>query len=439
MLQQKMLRQLGISSPDELFDEIPEEARIDSLQLPKPLSERELIEHIDEMLSENRSMADMPSFLGGGVYRHFIPSVVNEILSRSEFYTSYTPYQAEASQGMLQALFEYQCYMSELTGMDAVNSSMYDWSTALGEAALMAHRMSGGKRILVARSTSPQRRDVLRTYLKGIETEIVEVAFDGDSGNLDLGDLREKLSDDTFALYFENPNFFGVIEEEVEEISAILDDKPMIVGVNPLSLAIMRPPAEYGADIVIGEGHHLGTGPNFGGPLLGIFGCRREHIRKMPGRIVGATVDNEGRQAFCMTLQTREQHIRRDKATSNICTNEALMALAACAYLASVGRTGMVDLAKENIRKARELSEAISGIDGFSSPLFDAFHFNEFVVRAPVSIKEILNKSLDRGVLCGIPLINDFPELGESMLLTVSELNGEEDFEALLNSLEASR
>jgi glycine cleavage system P protein (glycine dehydrogenase) subunit 1 len=437
MLPTKILEVLGISSPDELFDEIPEDARVSGLDLPCGLTEYELTAEIDSILSRNKTMDDMPSFLGGGVYRHFTPALVNEVLSRSEFYTAYTPYQPEASQGMLQALFEYQSFMSELTGMDAVNSSMYDWSTALGEAALMCSRIRHGSKFLIARSVSPERKAVLKTYLRGIEAKVQEVSFDRESGRLDVSDLLSKLGEDVFGVYIENPNYFGVLEEEVDEISASIGETPFVVGADPLSLAIVRPPSDYGADIVIGEGHHLGTAPNFGGPLLGVFGCRKEHIRKMPGRIIGSTVDAAGRMAFCMTLQTREQHIRRDKATSNICTNEALMAVAASAYLAALGRDKLIAIANLNVEKAGDLSQRISKIKGFESPIFKASHFNEFAIRCPKPVEVVGKALLGHEVLGGIPLKQDFPELGEAMLLAVSELHTETDIEALVKGLEA--
>jgi len=439
MLAPKMLKSLGISSEDELFEDIPENARIGGIDLPPGIGESEMVEEIDAILSKNRTAEDMPAFLGGGSYRHFSPAVVGEILSRSEFYTSYTPYQPEASQGMLQALFEFQSFMSELTGMDAVNSGMYDWSTALGEAGLMCGRMKHGSKFLLARSVSPERKAVLRTYLKGMDAVIQEVAFDQATGRLDIGDLRGKLSDDVFGVYLENPNYFGVLEEEVDDISAAIGETPFVVGADPLSLAVVRPPSDYGADIVIGEGHHLGNSPNFGGPLIGIFGCRREHIRKMPGRIIGATLDAAGRRAFCMTLQTREQHIRRGKATSNICTNEALMAVAACAYLASVGRSGLMTLAGSNMEQARRLSEMIGKAGGYRSPIFNASHFNEFVIGCPLPVDRLAKSLLERNIQGGISLKQDFKELGEAMLLAVSEMNSEDDIRALVEAMGAIR
>ncbi|MEM4262853.1 MAG: aminomethyl-transferring glycine dehydrogenase subunit GcvPA [Thermoplasmata archaeon] len=436
MIPEKMLDVLRIKTLDELFDDIPNSARIDGLNLPDGIEDLELERDVTRILARNRTMADIPIFLGGGVYRHYVPAVVEEILSRSELYTSYTPYQAEASQGMLQALFEYQSMVAELTGLEAVNSSMYDWSTALGEAALMCHRIKPGKRFLIGRSVSPERKAVLKTYLAGIGASIKEIPFEKESGRIDLQGLKSEISDDVFGLYLENPNYFGVLEEDVDEVSPLIRDVPLVIGANPLSLAILKPPSEYGADIVIGEGHHLGTNPNFGGPLLGIFATKKEHIRKMPGRIIGMTVDATGKTAYCMTLQTREQHIRRDKATSNICTNEALMAVAAVAYLASIGKRKLVEIASENIRKAKKFADRISSVKGFRAPLFQANHFNEFVMRSDTGAEELSKRLLSKGVHGGICLNKDFPDLGESMLLAVSELHSDEDFDLFVSALE---
>jgi len=313
---------------------------------------------------------------------------------------------------------------------------MYDWSTALGEAALMCHRIKPGKRFLIGRAVSPERKAVLKTYLAGIGASIKEIPFEKESGRIALQGLRDELSDDVFGLYLENPNYFGVLEEGVDEVSPLIGDIPFVIGANPLSLAILKPPSEYGADIVIGEGHHLGTNPNFGGPLLGIFATKKEHIRKMPGRIIGRTTDVTGKTAYCMTLQTREQHIRRDKATSNICTNEALMAVATVAYLASIGKKRLIEIASENIRKARRFAEKISSVKGYEAPVFRASHFNEFVMRSDTSVEGLSSRLLSKGVHGGIRLNKHFPDLGESMLLAVSELHSEEDFELFVSALE---
>lgn len=437
MLTPKMLKSLGISSEDELFEDIPEEARINGIDLPPGISESEMVEEIDAILSKNKTSEEMPTFLGGGSYRHFSPAVVGEILARSEFYTSYTPYQPEASQGMLQALFEFQSFMSELTGMDAVNSGMYDWSTALGEAGLMCGRIRHGSQFLVARSVSPERKAVLKTYLRGMDATIQEVGFNQETGRLDIGDLLGKISEEVFGVYLENPNYFGVLEEEVEEISSAIGEIPFVVGADPISLAVVRPPSEYGADIVIGEGHHLGSPPYFGGPLIGIFGCKKEHIRKMPGRIIGATRDADGRRAFCMTLQTREQHIRRGKATSNICTNEALMGVGACAFLAALGRGGLISLAESNIEKAKQLSKMIGQVSGYRSPYFKASHFNEFVIECPRPVEGLLKSLVAKGVQGGISLARDFKELGNAMLVAVSESNSDDEMNALVEAMGA--
>ncbi|HDP96847.1 MAG TPA: aminomethyl-transferring glycine dehydrogenase subunit GcvPA [Euryarchaeota archaeon] len=438
MIDPEILKALGISSPEELFEDIPAEARISSLKLPEPMDERDFIRHFKKIVSKNITVSETPSFLGGGVYRHYIPAAVREILARSEFYTSYTPYQPEASQGMLQAMFEYQSYMSILTGMDIVNSSMYDWSTALGEAALMCHRIRRGSRFLIARSTSPVRKRVLEMYLRGIDASVEEIPFDPETSRLSVDSLEDKLKGEVFGFYLENPNLFGVMDENVFEVSDLLGEVPLVIGADPLSLAIMKPPSEYGADIVIGEGHHLGTDPNFGGPLLGIFGCRKEHLRKMPGRIIGATTDATGKRAFCMTLQTREQHIRRDKATSNICTNESLMALAACAYLAALGGTGFRGVALENLEKAKDLSGRISEIDGFRSPRFDAPHFNEFAVGCDIPVDRLRKRLLEGGIQIGPSLSKDFPEVGEAVVIAVSELHTEDELNKLISSLEGT-
>jgi glycine dehydrogenase subunit 1 len=438
-LSPEMLRLLGVGSEEELFAEIPKEARVAGIEIPDGIGEREIIREVESILSKNRTMVDMPSFLGGGVYRHFVPAIVNEIVGRSEFYTSYTPYQPEASQGMLQTLFEYQSFMTELTGMDAVNCSMYDWSTALGEAALMCSRLKHGSTFLIARSISPERKAVLRTHLRGIDAKIKEIQFNKDSGRLDIGALKEAMKEEVFGFYLENPNYFGVLEEEVDEINSVVGDTPFVVGADPLSLAIIRPPVDYGADIVIGEGHHFGSPPNFGGPLLGILGTKKEHIRKMPGRLIGATYDAEGRRAFCMTLQTREQHIRRDKATSNICTNEALMAVAACAHLASIGRSGLIATANANMENAKQLSEMIGKLSGYRSPIFKSSHFNEFAIGCPKDAEEIGKSLLKHGIQGGVALKGDFPELGDAMLLAVSEMHTKKDLDLLAEALGAVR
>ncbi|HPT73278.1 MAG TPA: aminomethyl-transferring glycine dehydrogenase subunit GcvPA, partial [Methanomassiliicoccaceae archaeon] len=362
MTDERMLSKLGIDSVEELFSDIPVSVRTDGVPIPPGMSEMEVIREVTSMLSANITAYDHPCFMGGGVYHRFIPSAVKAIISRSEFVTSYTPYQAEISQGMLQALFEYQSYVAELTGMEAVNSSNYDAATALGEAATMCHRVNGRRKFLIPQLISCDKRGVLRNYVKGVGMEIVDYAYDPSTGEADMDDLKEKIDGDVGGVYVEVPNFLGVMDRHAAEMKEVIGDALLVVGVDPISLGLLKAPGDYGADIVIGEGQSLGSPMNFGGPLLGLFGCRQELVRKMPGRVIGMTKDAEGKRAFCMTLQTREQHIRRSKATSNICTNEALMAVAAAAYLAIVGRDGLRAVAKSNMANARKLRDALSSV-----------------------------------------------------------------------------
>jgi glycine dehydrogenase subunit 1 len=338
---------------------------------------------------------------------------------------------------MLQSLFEYQSYIAELTAMDVVNSSMYDSSTALGEAVLMSHRISGGDTFLMSRAVSPEKKDVARTYARGADVKIEEVKFDPDTGQVDLSDLKSKVKENVAGFYFETPNFFGPIEAHPDEIRKILGNKTMVVGVNPMSLALLRPPGDMGADIVIGDAQVFGTPMNLGGPMIGVFGCKSEHVRKMPGRIIGLTNDIDGKRAFCMTLQTREQHIRRSKATSNICTNEALVALAAAAYLSIVGKSGLRGIAAKNVDNM--LALPINSIKGFKAPHFKSAHFNEFVVSSDLDSGKIHKGLLERGVHGGFVLDKDFPELKHSTLYTTTEMHTKTDHDKLIAAMEAAR
>src|SRR2546426_5772821 len=315
--EEEMLKALGLPSVDALFADIPAKVRVNGLTLPKGLPEADVVERVTAILAKNRVGDELPTFLGAGLYDHFVPAAVRAIASRSEFYTSYTPYQPEVSQGILQALFEYQSMICELTGMDGANTSMYDGSTAVGEAALIAARVTGKREIVVPRALHWERRQVLDNYGRGPGLHFKEVPFDGKTGKLDLAALETAVSNETAAVYLEEPNFFGVLDDQVDEVRAITKGL-LIVGVNPMSLAVTRAPGDYGADIVVGEGQPLGNAVAFGGPLLGVFACKEAYVRKMPGRVIGATRDADGRRAFCMTMQTREQHIRREKGMSNI-------------------------------------------------------------------------------------------------------------------------
>jgi glycine dehydrogenase subunit 1 len=430
----EMLRALGLSSVDQLFADIPAGVRVDGLPLPNGLSESEVVDRVTDILAKNRVGRDLPTFLGAGLYDHFVPASVRAIASRSEFATSYTPYQPEMSQGILQALFEYQSMICELTGMDGANTSMYDGSTALGEAALMAARMTGKREIVVPRAMHWERRQVLENYGRGPGLRYKEVPFDRDTGRIDSALLEAAVGPDTAAVYVESPNFLGVFErlDEIRDsVSSLL-----IVGVNPLSLAVARPPGDFGTDIVIGEGQALGNAVAFGGPLLGIFACREEHIRRMPGRVIGMTRDAEGRRAFCMTMQSREQHIRREKAMSNICTNETLLAVASAAYMSVLGANGLRRVATENIERARTLAARIAKVGGFHAPVFSGPHFNEFVVRTEVPYEHVHRSLLARGVHGGLSLEKHFPELGHAALFATTEMHRPADYDRLVAALE---
>jgi glycine dehydrogenase subunit 1 len=435
----EMLRSLGVKSVEDLFADIPKQVRTDGLKIPDGMLEIDLRRALEEMMAVNKPSTSVPSFLGAGIYDHFIPAAVRTIVSRSEFITSYTPYQPEISQGMLQSLFEYQSFMTELTGMDVVNSSMYDASTALGEAVLMAHRLSGGARFLISRAISPEKRQVARLYAKGADVELVEVGYDPETGLVDLSDLKSKMGEKVSGFCFDTPNFFGAIETQFEEIRRIVGSKTLVVGVNPMALALLKPPGEMGADIVIGDAQVFGTPMSLGGPTIGVFGCKLEHVRKMPGRLIGMTTDIDGDTAFCMTLQTREQHIRRSKATSNICTNEALLALAAAAYLSVMGKSGLREVAGRNVANMRALSGRISKLKGFSSPRFKSAHFNEFVVSSEIDSRKIHAELLKHGIHGGLVLDPMFPELRHSTLYCTTETHSKADHDKLVAALEEIR
>lgn len=433
----EMMKFIGINSIDDLFKDIPEEVRIEGLNIPDGIDEHALRIEAKNILSKNRSFFDMPNFLGAGVYNHYIPAGVYAIASRSEFYTAYTPYQPEISQGMLQTLFEYQSYIAELTGLDAANASMYDHASALGEAARMAHSINEKNEILIPRNLTWQKKSVLWNYVKGLGMKIVEYGYDKKTGKIDLEDLKNRVNENTSAVYAENPNFFGVIDENVLRIRE-LGKFIFIAGINPISLGILKPPGEYGADIAIGEGQILGNPMNFGGPLLGIFATKIDYVRKMPGRIIGMSKDRNGKRAFVMTLQTREQHIRRARATSNICSNEALCAVFSASYLSFLGKSGLRRLAEINIQRANDTLDKISKIKGFINA-HDALHFNEFVIKLPKGEMEIhnylLSKNIHGGYLLNTWNRNAFPELGNAMLFNVTEVHTDEHINKLISAL----
>jgi glycine dehydrogenase subunit 1 len=438
-IRKKMLDEIGVGSIDELYSDIPAQVRTNrALKVDWLPSEQEVKNHVDLILAENKSASDMPVFLGAGIYNHYLPAAVKTILGRTEFQTSYTPYQAEISQGLLQSLFEFQSMIADLTQMDAVNSSLYDGSTALGEAARMASRATGRKKILVPEAVHPGKFSVLKNYTEPAGIGIETLRYDRETGGLDLADFHSKLDRDTAAVYCEVPSFFGVLDSEIVNVPSLCHQKGAlsIVGFDPVSLGGLKPPGEYGADIVIAEGQSISTEMNFGGPALGIVGCRGESlIRQLPGRLIGMTTTLDGKaRAFSMVLQTREQHIRREKATSNICTNEALFAIGAAAYLSLLGPRGLRQLFETILVKTNYAIKMLGEIPGVAAPRFTSPHYQEFVVSFKGANRTVagLNKSLlSYGVHGGKSLVKDFPELGESALFCVTEVHGSEMIDKL--------
>jgi glycine dehydrogenase subunit 1 len=443
---QVMMRELGIRSIDELYSDVPDKYRLKKkLNLPqKPLSEFEVKRRVEALLSKNRSSNDLPIFLGAGCWPHYIPAVVHEISQRSEFLTAYTPYQPEISQGILQTLFEYQSMICELTSMEAANCSMYDWASALGEAARMAARVKGRREVLIPRIVHPERTATLQAYAQPAGIKVTQIEYDRKSGQLNLEDLRSKVSEKTAAVYVENPAYLGFIESQVDEIGkeAHSHGALFIVGVDPISLGVLRPPGEYEADVVIGEAQPLGNAMNFGGPLTGIMACRDDInlIRQMPGRIIGLTTTQDGsRQGFCMALQTREQHIRREKATSNICTNEALCALSSAVYMALLGPEGFRELGQTILYKASYAMKLLSQIPGVTTPLFKSAHFKEFTVNFDekgIMTQEVNKQLLRRQVHGGKDISKELPELGQTALYCITEVHSKEEIERLTSALE---
>ncbi len=430
-----LLSSIELSSVDELFRDIPESVRTKKgTALPPPLSEQELLQELDALSSKNLNLNECASFLGGGAYNHFIPSVVRHITGRSEFYTAYTPYQAAASQGTLQVIYEYQSLICNLTGMDVANASMYDGATALAEAAALACHATKRNEIIVSQATNPVYREVLRTYGKAASWVIKEVPFN-EGGKTNLPSLSKEITDKTAAVAIAQPNFFGSLEE-AQQVGEIAHSKEAlyIVSVDPISLGILRPPGEYGADIVTGEGQCLGNPLNFGGPLLGIFAAREKFLRLMPGRLSGQTADAKGKRGFVMTLQTREQHIKRERATSNICTNEALNALASTVYLAAMGRQGLKKVAGLCLQNANYLKKALARIPHVSVP-FSSKTFKEFVIKTKEPGEKINERLLKQKIIGGLSLQNFYPELKNHMLFCVTELTKKEDMDRLAGAL----
>lgn len=414
----QMLQAIGVKTVEDLFSYIPEKLHFKgALNLPGPLAEPSLVDHMEKLAGKNN--AEAVSFLGGGIYDHYVPAAIDHVLSRSEFYTAYTPYQPEVSQGTLQAIFEYQSMICQLIGTAAANASLYDGATAVAEAALLALNATKGRRLLVAGSLHPWYRRVLDTYLENYEVEIDTVPIEG--GKLDGEAIKARLGKDVAALIVQSPNFFGIIEDLPAFGKLMAQEKGLfIVSTDPIALGLLEAPGSLGADVVTGEGQSLGISQSFGGPLLGFMGVTDKLTRKMPGRVVGQTVDANGRRGYVLTLQTREQHIRREKATSNICSNQALCALAASVYMSLMGPEGIREVASQSLVKAAFARKQMAAVPGVELPFAGPF-FKEFVLKLPESAEKVIAAMADKGYYVGIDLGRFFPELKNHLLMAVTE------------------
>ena len=433
--EQKMLKACNVGSIDDLFLDIPDDLKLNrDLNLDESKSELEVSEIITKMADKN--IDDLTCFLGAGAYDHYIPSLIKSITSRSEFYTAYTPYQAEISQGTLQSIFEFQSMIAEITKMDIANASMYDGATAAVEACIMAVGKTRRNKIVVPKTVHPETRQILKTYLQFKDVEVVEVDYDREYGTTDLNKLKEVVGEETACILVQNPNFFGVIED-VDEIGSIArDNKAMyVMSVNPITLSILKSPGEVGADIAVGDAQPLGNSLNFGGPYVGFLAIKSGLIRKMPGRVVGQTVDADGKRCYALTLQTREQHVRREKATSNICSNQGLNALIASIYLATMGKKGYQEVAMQNIQKSHYAYKKFDESKNFE-PVFKGKFFNEFVVKSPMPVDELNEKLLENKILGGYDLGKDYEELKGCVLMCVTEKRTAKEIDNLVNLME---
>jgi len=432
----EMLKLVGLDSAADLFRSIPSDVQLNrALKITEPLAESELISGMEKLADKNTA-AKRPSFLGAGAYSHYSPTVVDHLIQRSEFFTSYTPYQPEISQGTLQYIFEFQTLVCQLTGMEVANASMYDGSTALAEAVLMAQRVTRKDRVIIAQTVHPEYLEVTKTYTQHGDLKIETLHFDNESGRISADDLSN-LDDKCAALVIQSPNFFGCIEDvkaladKAHSVGALL----ILVVTEAISLGLLKSPGECDADIVVAEGQSFGIPLSFGGPYLGLFATKEKYVRNLPGRLVGVAYDKNGNRGFVLTLATREQHIRREKATSNICTNQGLIALAATIYMETMGKKGLQEVAVQNAQKAAYAARRISEIEGFSLP-FSAPKFNEFVVRAPKSADEILSKLLSKkAIVGGLSLSRYFSDNANDFLVCVTETSSREQIDNLVEGL----
>jgi len=431
----QMLKKIGVHSFEELIQVIPEKfLLLEPLNLSPPLSELELTQLVNALASKNIDTQKFSSFLGAGVYDHFIPAAVDTIVSRPEFYTAYTPYQAEVSQGTLQYIYEYQTLICELTGMEISNASMYDGATAVAEAILMAVRKNHLKKAIISSAIHPEFIKVIQSYTEGIGLELI--FCETKDGKTDISDVIAKMDEDISSVVIQTPNFLGNIES-MNELEKVVHSHPktlLIMSVDPISLGILKPPSSYNADIVTGEGQALGNNMYMGGLLFGFFATHKDMARLMPGRIVGATVDVEGRRAYTLTLQAREQHIRREKATSNICSNESLCVLAATVYLSLLGREGLTEVAIQSTQKAHFLANKIASIPGFSLCYPETSFFKEFAIHCPVPAQKVIQDMLDKHIFAGVDL-KAYGYDENTLLIAVTEKKTRAELEAYANAL----
>lgn len=429
---QQMLAAIGVTTIEDLFDAVPAKYRFPEIALPEALSEMEVAAELTALSEANESGQDFALFRGAGAYHHFIPSAVNHILLRSEYYTAYTPYQPEVSQGTLQVIFEYQSMMCALLGMEAANASHYDGGTSLAEAVTMALEVTRYKRkkIILSHAIHPQYREIVRTYHQGRDLKIV-----GDKGRADIADLLDMLDEDTAMLAVSYPNFFG----QVDDLKSLADachkvGALLVMVVNPMALGLFKSPGQLGADIVVGEGQPMGIPIGFGGPYLGFFATKKDHVRKIAGRIVGETVDKNGNLAYTMTLRPREQDIRREKASSNICTNQGLMSIAAAVYMSLMGKHGIKQAAELCYHKAHYAARQIDALKGFNVDFSKPF-FNEFMVKCPVPVAQVNSALAAMGIIGGYDLGQDYDHLKGTMLVAVTEMNNRKEIDLLIDAL----
>ncbi len=437
--QSAMLDAIGVEDIDDLFSALPEQIRFgELLDLPPARSELELQRELADMAAHNHGPHDMVCFMGGGAYDHFYPVLIDQLISRGEFLTAYTPYQAEASQGSLQAFFEFQTQIARLTALDIANASMYEGATAVAEAVLMAVNSSGKRRVLAASTLNPDYLAVLRTYLDELPVELIELP--AVEGRVTADTVRRQMDDDTAAVVVQSPNIWGLVEDWNGCFGAAHEkDKTAAIAVfNPMACALLKKPGECGADIAAGEGQPLGVPLSFGGPYIGLFAATKDFVRRMPGRLIGRTIDADGRPAYCLTLQTREQHIRGAKATSNICTNQGLLALRATMYMTTLGKEGLRETAQQCYHKAHYLAGRIAELDGYGMK-FDGPFFNEFCVTCPKEVTEIIEAAKRRRILAGIaPHGRRMGRIGEpnDLLIAVTEKRTKHEMDALVDVLQ---